>query len=216
MQKEILINFFFFTENFKMDGFKIKIEPDEVVEGEMHESFRCETPFEIIPYDPPPNIPDELFQVKQEMEIIQQPQVPMTAASQNRRENVDPWALPKQTEIPWLVPAKFIEQKMKKEVPTSKPPLAAAKVNPRDPRLNKFLAVPPPAHAFEVITRVSQQSIPNVAPLAAVKVHKTTKDAETQTTKNTGTLVLELSDSKLRKLTKSQKDILSQFKEVSF
>lgn len=173
---------------------EIKIEPEEIIEFSQLEDCQ-QTPFEIIPFEPAQNIP----------------------------------LVPE-----WLIPVDYRETKIKKEkieenVPLRKPVVAAnascsinnaVKVSSRDPRLKGAPAPPAPRMpAIEKIIKVNQPfPISSHASLAlpANKIQKvTTKDVQTQTTPNTGTLYLELSDVKLRRLTKSQKDILIKFKKVS-
>lgn len=182
---------------------QIKIEPDEIVDfycqARLNESARAPTPFEIIPFSPP----SDLLSVPQWL-------IPVDCDVAVKKEKVDTKEV--------LKPVAF---------PFSAHP---TKVSPRDPRLKKLLdnsslpstsATTPPRsnQSTGVFIGASHlqhpwQLLNPIKPISDSK--KVTEDAQTQTTNNTGTLHLELSEAKLRNLSKSQKEILIKFKKVGF
>lgn len=79
----------------------------------------------------------------------------------------------------------------------------------RDPRLLNKSVLTNNIQEPQINTSSSPQS--SASPII---LRKETKDAETQTSKNTGTLYVELTENRLRNLSYDEKELLRKFKEV--
>lgn len=93
-----------------------------------------------------------------------------------------------------------------------------------DPRLQKanYTAFQEPRtaqYSQSSLTNTLQSSSSSTAPQSSSSIAiahrpKDTKNASTQTSKNTGTLYVELTENRLRNLSKDEKEVLRKFKEV--